>query len=207
MEKIDDINKWLYESNKESFADLNEIHALVYRYTLVQAKAIDIILKELNIRYGNYNIIEPNYIRDKLKKDLSGFTLNQFSLYDYNYITEKLIEDGYVKNNDNTKHEFKITTKGKELIIPYENFEEYLKSKFELNRQVEIEQNLEKKKKEALDKLQIESLERGISKMKYWWLFILLNIVITISVSIGIEYIKQNSSLNSTNPYPHNNTD
>jgi hypothetical protein len=185
MEKIHELNKHLYKENLEIQRLTNNVYELSHGCSFVQAKAVDIFLNRLVSNYGKYIIIEPMYIIHELAKNFYHFGLN-----DYKYVVEKMIAEDYIEIKDESEYKFKIKTKGKELLSKG-GFLELIKSRHESNWEKEAIARDEQRRKQQIDELQIETLKRGIKKMKRWPWFLLLNMILAIATTIGTSYIQK----------------
>ena len=95
----------------------------------------------------------------------------------------QLISDGLLektKKEDEydfqTKFAYSITSKGYDLVSKGISYETFLKNKI-------VQEQKEKERQEKDDIIQnltINQLKRAIWQLKYWWLFLLLNFMITL---------------------------
>jgi len=88
-------------------------------------------------------------------------------------LSKSMMEDQY---DSQQKYAYSITPKGAELVSKGTTYEEFLQNKIDdENRKKERQE-----KEDIIQNLTIKQLKWTIWQVKHWWVFILINIVITL---------------------------
>ncbi|MDE5421824.1 hypothetical protein L3073_06365 [Ancylomarina sp. DW003] len=144
-------------------------------YSTLQLTLSNLLLERLNKSYGTGCQADLNIL-------LNGFNekgLN-YKKGDLLYTIDKLKEEGLIEASINNFNDCSIgiLPKGREVIVIHGSFRNYIKHESEKIK-------LDKKIKE----LTVEHLNRSIFKQKHAWLYIVINIIVTIGVALLTAYL------------------
>lgn len=151
----------------------------IYSLNKQQLLYANYIMNELSSDYKNFHKI--NYY--KINKSIEDFVGEKLTDNDALYVLNKLENDFFFIEKHYDIDMYKITLNGAEILQKHKELILYLMSEI-INRYEELNESLqEKAKQDEIDNLTIKQLKGSIFQIKYWWLFLIINAIISLIIA------------------------
>lgn len=154
-----------------------KIEGTLYGYKYHQLGLAEVIIQLLNFNYGSYHNWDVIKFMNESKEKGNDFTIG-----DIRYVLDKLVADKIIERKENEEFTYKLLLQGKEILQTHKTFTDYIYNK--------VTSELEETKliKEERD-LNIKVLKKNHYKLKYFWLFFIINLIVTVGVALLTAYL------------------
>jgi len=154
-----------------------------FELTTEQILFAEYFMRRANNNYQAYYWLSE--AKDYIPKIKKAFELAEYILTDNDvkYTLDKLENDFYFikKNDKNTM--YTISDKGHGMFLRYNSFLLFLSNEISLITQQHQEVIKERNLKEEIDMLTLKQLKGSIFQIRFWWLFLLINAIISFIIA------------------------
>ncbi|MCT4586245.1 MAG: hypothetical protein N4A71_00330 [Carboxylicivirga sp.] len=157
----------------------------IHKMNKGQLLAANYILDNLKGKFGDYRSVNDRYLRNDFSKEHGV----QITDSDIDYVLDLLKYKFYFVSEGQTPRYCTISQDGFGTLQEHENFISYLVSDYVERVEAVIKNQEEELQEQKIKELTIKQLRGNIFQVKWWWMFLLINAVLSFGVAIAVKFI------------------